>query len=87
MKEALRLRCPMCGNVIRHVFVRSGGPQDATHNPRGGTRRHTPCRLIVTPDPEGTNHRFETVPHDVSVEALIDERRAYWKRQVLVGVA
>ncbi len=79
----------MCGSIMRHVFGRSGGPQDATHHARrgGNHRRSAACRLIVTPDPEGTNHRFETVPHDVSVEALIDERRAYWKRQVLVGVA
>ncbi len=79
VKEALRLRCPMCGNVIRHVFGRSGGPQDATHNPRGGTRRHTPCQLIVTPDTKGRQHRFERVPPGMGMEAFLDERRADWK--------
>ena len=87
MTEALRLKCPMCGTLIRRVFTRSGGPQDAFHRPRADHRRRMACRFIVTPDVEGTSHRFERVPQDMSIEDLIEERCVEWKLRQAVGVA
>ena len=87
MTEALRLKCPICGSIMRHVFGRTAGPQDATHHSSGRNRRTAACRLIVTPHVVGTKHYFEKVPDDVRVEALLHERRIEWKLNQAVGVA
>lgn len=59
--------CPVCRRGIPHPFTRTGLPQGYVHyNPSGPD-----CRLVVTTDAHGSDHRIRPVPNGQSLEAAL----------------
>lgn len=74
--------CPICRQRMKQVFARMSGPVDGTHRKRAGKNRlhGKPCRVIVIPDPVGTEHRVVVVPDDKRLADILETERNKWDR-------
>ena len=76
MSHIVKVRC-VCGMPIPDPFSRYSGPVFYRHQ-RG--RHLRPCRVVVTPDPDGHEHRVRNVEDAPSFEAALSDAIAEWRR-------
>lgn len=74
------LDCKRCGRPIPEPFTRLSGPVYRRHDPGPN---NASCHLVVTPDPEGEDHRQVVVaapqdPKTPTIEDVLDEEVERW---------
>ena len=72
------LFCPVCDSRINLPFVSTSGPVPFIHRSRTGQ-----CRLVVTPDPVGTDHQVVEVG-DRAVETVLEEVLQRWSAATIL---
>lgn len=58
--------CPQCGGYIKEPFSRISGPVAISHR-----HSHPSCRLVVSPDPIGSEHEIVVVGQRESYETVL----------------